>query len=46
MFVRKCSLFCKGKDGEIPEEDAATLAVDFDVGFAIKEKVLMINAAA
>ena len=29
----------QGKDGEIPEEDAATLAMDFDVGFAIKEKV-------
>ncbi len=23
----------------MPEEDAATLALDFDVGFAIKEKV-------
>lgn len=30
----------EGKDGEIPETDAATLAVDFDVGFAIKEKVI------
>jgi len=30
----------EGKDGEMPEEDAATLAIDFDVGFAIKEKVI------
>jgi nucleosome assembly protein 1-like 1 len=30
----------EGKDGEMPEEDAATLALDFDVGFAIKEKVI------
>jgi nucleosome assembly protein 1-like 1 len=27
-------------DGEMREEDAATLALDFDVGFAIKEKVI------
>jgi nucleosome assembly protein 1-like 1 len=27
-------------DGKMREEDAATLALDFDVGFAIKEKVI------
>ena len=37
MMISLC--VCQGKDGEIPEEDAATLAMDFDVGFAIKEKV-------
>ena len=29
-----------GTVGEMREEDAATLALDFDVGFAIKEKVI------
>jgi hypothetical protein len=31
-----------GKEEEMTDEDRGTLAMDFDVGFAIKEKVLII----
>ncbi len=30
----------QGKEEEMTDEERATLAMDFDVGFAIKEKVL------